>query len=70
MMGLVAASVCDSAWVRVRRLTAGPVIAANTQAHDEQREHGQAASGARRLPHARSLSTPGQMSGQAGEAMS
>ena len=32
MMGLVAASVCDSAWVRVRRLTAGPVIAANTQA--------------------------------------
>ena len=32
MVGLAAASVCDSAWVRVRRLTAGPVIAANTQA--------------------------------------
>jgi hypothetical protein len=32
MMGLVVAIVWDSAWVRVRRLTAGPVIAANTQA--------------------------------------
>jgi len=32
MIGLAAASVCDSAWVLVRRLTAGPVIAANTQA--------------------------------------
>ena len=32
MIGLAAASVCDSAWVLVRRLTAGPVNAANTQA--------------------------------------